>query len=356
MKDRILPLLLDLLSIKSDFQSDKMLIVDFVRKTLKDKGFETSVCGDRSNPCLIASWGSGGIAFSGHLDTVPVGSGWSRSQGEIVGGKVYGRGTTDMKGAAAAMICAAETLKELNVPSTILFTTDEEEKMLGAIELSKHKLVKSAPAIIICEPTDLNVACREKGVFRFKLITKGKAAHSSQCWLGENAIFKMHMLLSRLLDLAETPNGPTSNMTVCFTTIRGGTKDNVVPDRCETEIDIRFPSPSTLAGVERLIRDRLKGLDHEVEVIYGLEPFDSDTNSSVARFLTSYLNSRIVDVPYATEAPRYLPSNRSIFICGPGSPSLAHVADEYVEIRALEKMYSALVELGRKITSRDDYG
>lgn len=356
MKNEILSMLLDLLAIRSDMHADKSIIVNYVKKMLEEIGFAVTIVGDQSYPALVASKGRGGVAFSGHLDTVPIGDGWTRKQGEIDGDRVYGRGTTDMKGAIASMLFAARDLAEEDVPCTLLLTTDEEERMLGALKLSQFEAVRAAHTIIICEPTSLNVACREKGVFRFRLITRGKAAHSSQCWLGENAILKMHTLMIKLSDLAQVPGGPTDKMTMCFTTIRGGTKDNVVPDRCQTEIDVRFPAPLTLKDIEALIKSRLANEDYEIETIYGLEPFESDRDSRIVKMLTTYLKSTIVDVPYATEAPRYQSSNRSIYICGPGAPSLAHVPDEYVELSALVRMHTALVKLGRELSGNTGQG
>ncbi|MDH7509222.1 MAG: M20/M25/M40 family metallo-hydrolase [Methanomassiliicoccales archaeon] len=356
MRNEILSTLLDLLEIRSDMHADKSIIVNYAKKILEEIGFEIAIAGDKSYPALIASRGKGGIALSGHLDTVPIGDGWTRKQGEIDGDRIYGRGTTDMKGAVASMLVAARDLAREDVPCTLLLTTDEEEKMLGALKLSQFEAVRTAHAIIICEPTSLNVACREKGVFRFRLITRGKAAHSSQCWLGENAILKMNNLLIKLSDLAQVPAGPTDKMTMCFTTIQGGTKDNVVPDRCQTEIDVRFPAPLTVKDVEALIRSRLVGEDYEIETIYGLEPFESDRDSKIVKMLTTCLKSAIVDVPYATEAPRYQPANPSIYICGPGVPTLAHVPDEYVELSALIKMHAALVKLGRTVFENKSQG
>ncbi|MBM4237642.1 MAG: M20 family metallopeptidase, partial [Euryarchaeota archaeon] len=291
--------------------------------------------------------GSGGIVFSGHLDTVPIGDGWTRKQGEVEGDRVYGRGTADMKGAVASILHAAADLASENIPCAVLLTTDEEEKMLGALELSTLGLVREARVMVICEPTNLRVACKEKGVFRFRLVTRGRAAHSSQSWLGDNAILRMHALLSRLLDLARTPAGPTDGMTMCYSTIRGGTKNNVVPDRCETEIDARFPAPLTPDEVEGLVRKRLAGEQYELETIYGLEAFQSDPDSWAARELAATSGTKPIDVPYATEAPRYAAANPSIYIFGPGDPALAHVADEHVEISKLTKTREALVRLGR---------
>lgn len=341
--------LLELLRIDSDNRADKSDIVDYTIAKLREIGMTVKVVGgDTDIPALCATSGSRGLVFSGHLDTVPIGDGWKRKQGEIADGRVYGRGTADMKGAIASMIHAAEELVAEEIPCSITLTTDEEERMLGAVELSKTNVLKNAPAIIICEPTGLDIAVKEKGVYRFKLITHGKAAHSSQSWLGENAILKMHSLLGTLTDLAVTPPSPTDDLTLCFATIRGGTKNNVVPDRCEVEIDARFPAPQTPDGIAKLLEERLGTDGYDIEVIYGLNAFRTDPKSWVVSEIARFLGSKVIGVPYATEAPRYATANRSIYICGPGEPTMAHVVDEYVEIKKMDRTRDMLVHLAKK--------
>ena len=242
--------LLELLAIDSDNRADKSAILAYVTERLEGCGMRVDRIGGSDTPAVLATVGGGGVVLSGHLDTVPIGEGWSRRQGEIDGDRVYGRGAADMKGAVAAMLHATAELAENDVPCSVALTTDEEERMLGAREIAKRPEIISSKGIVICEPTGLDIACREKGVFRFRLRTRGKAAHSSQSWLGDNAIMRMHQALSRLTDLAQTPSAPTDGLTMCFATIRGGTKNNVVPDRCETEIDARFPAPDTPDSIE----------------------------------------------------------------------------------------------------------
>lgn len=277
--------------------------------------------------------------FSGHLDTVPVGNGWTRKQGEIFENRVYGRGTVDMKGACAAMIAIAPELVKENVPFSICLTTDEEESMLGARAASELPVAREAKAIIIAEPTSLYPAYREKGVFRFNLTTKGRASHASQPWLGDNAIMKMHQCLARLNDLTISSSERTTGMTACVSTIEGGTKSNVVPDRCRTEIDIRFPLPQTSRDVDSIITNRLMGLDYEMEVDHTLEAFEADPSSPLVTEMASFLGTEPTVVPYATEAPKFAEYNRNVSICGPGDPRLAHTVDEFVEIVELQEAY-----------------
>lgn len=346
MKQKIVDTLKEMLDIDSDNEAEKGPIVDYAKEWLEGAGMDVAVYGEEK-PAMWASGGTGGIIFSGHLDTVPIGKGWTKDQGEIVGDRIYGRGTLDMKGAVSAMFHAASTLNEEGVPFSILLTTDEEEGMHGAAELSKLDVVKQARGIIICEPTDMVPVYREKGVFRFRLRTRGQAAHSSQSWLGENAILKMHDILAKLRDLAETPEGATEDMTMSFTTIEGGIKNNVVPDLCESEIDVRFPPSLKFDEVRAKVLGRIEGDDYEMDAITELEAFEAPASSRLLDELKKYLGKEETSVSYATEAARYGAVNPEICICGPGKAGKAHVADEWVDMDQLVETYQMLIHLAR---------
>jgi len=347
MREEILETLLELLEIKSDTASSKEKIIEYTRKRLCEVGMDVTVIGDAEIPAISATAGEGGLVFSGHLDTVPAGSNWTRAQGEIDGDRIYGRGTADMKGAVAAMFHAAERLCEEEVPFSIFLTTDEEEGMFGAQRLAALPVLRKAKGMIIGEPTGLKVVTREKGVFRFMLRVDGKAAHSSQPWFGDNAIIRMHDMLSKLRDLAEPPLAPTEEMTLCVTTIRGGTKNNVVPEACKAEIDIRFPPSLSLQAVRRQIRDRLAGFEYEMGAIAELDAFTSPVDSPLGRELLRFLGNGTVSVCYATEAPRYARANKNIFICGPGLPETCHIADEWVSIGNLVRTYEMMIHMAK---------
>ncbi len=347
MGDDVVEILLDLLAVDSDSRADKAPIVSYVLEKMRGLGVETSIAGPKDDPAIVSTFGRGGILFSGHLDTVPIGKGWTHGQGEVFQNRIYGRGAADMKGSCAAMLAAAEQLVDQGVPFSIVFTTDEEEKMLGVAEVTKLSVAREARAVVIGEPTGLSPAYREKGVFRFKLATKGKAAHASQPWLGENAIMKMHHCLARLSDLASITEERTTGMTTCISTIEGGVKSNVVPDKCLAEVDIRFPLPQTPEDVNIIIINRLKGLDYEMDVDYTLEAFETDPRSKMVSELSRFLGTGPIVVPYATEAPKFAAVNGNVIICGPGSPKMAHVVDEYVEIKELEMATKMFVHIAK---------
>jgi len=349
LRDDIVRTLLDLLDIESDLNHDPGPVLSYAKHRLQDAGLRVKIIGKKEAPAIIATYREDpSMIFSGHLDTVPMGHGWTRRQGEKEDGRIYGRGTVDMKGACAAMIEAASALVDEDIPIAVAFTSDEEEQMASINSVIREPAVKRAKGIIVGEPTGLCPAYREKGVFRFSLTTKGKAAHSSQPWLGEDAVLKMYYCLSRLLDLAETSRQESTGITMCFSTIRGGIKNNVVADRCTAEIDIRFPLPYTPRDIQEIIVNRLGGESYRIDIDCALEAFEFDALSPLNLELSKFLGAEPIIVPYATEAPRFASVNPKVCICGPGNPELAHAIDEYVEIRELERMYELLIHMGRK--------
>jgi acetylornithine deacetylase/succinyl-diaminopimelate desuccinylase-like protein len=349
VRTRVVDTLQDLLAMDSDLHADMTPILRYSKRRLESAGMQVRQVGPERYPALLATYGKNGMLFSGHLDTVPVGSNWTMFQGEVDGNRVYGRGACDMKGSCAAMVEAAEELVKEEVPFGICLTTDEEEQMDGVAAIVKEDVVRKAKGVLIMEPTGLSLAYREKGVFRFRLTTRGRAAHASQPWLGSDAILKMHYCLDRLLDLAEISSQQSTGMTMCFSTIQGGEKNNVVPDHCTVEVDVRFPSTQTAKDIEDIVVNRLRGEVYEMDVEYTLPAFESDPRSEISRVLSDFLGTDPIVVPYATEAPRFAAVNPHVYICGPGDPHLAHTANEFVEVQELEEAHDMIVHLAKYV-------
>ena len=341
--------LIDLLLIRSDHNDDKKEMVDYVTGWLKNLGAEVDVVGDRESPAIIAYNGVNGLALSGHLDTVPLGSNWTMEQGEVESGRVYGRGAADMKGACAGMLHAAKALMDQDIDFYVLFTTDEEVRMNGARSLLRTHAVKNASAIVIGEPTDLRVAYREKGVSTFELYTKGRTAHASMPWLGDNAIIRMGKLLGKVDEYSQEVRAEGRDVTVGATVVQGGDKSNVIPDRCRVELDVRFPFPLQAKDVEAGLRRKLEGYDYELRVPYEQPAFETSPDTPLVRSALNYLGTEAIVVPYATEAAVYSAEVKDIVICGPGRPEMAHAPDEYVERDKLERSISLYVELAKQV-------
>jgi len=187
---------------------------------------------------------------------------------------------------------------------------------------------------------------REKGVFRFRLTTNGRAAHAAQPWLGDDAIMAMHECVSRLAPLAQASS--LDGMTLVVPTVRGGDKNNVVASSCTAEVDVRFPAPLTPDDVHAMMLERLSGINVRLEPESVLEAFSSDPSSALMAELSSFLSEKPSDVPFATEAPKFAAYNRTVIICGPGEPGQAHVLDEHVPVADLERAYDMVMHLARK--------
>ncbi len=341
--------LIELLNMRSDTNEGKKALFELVRSRLEELGLRVVVGGVHESPAMLASNGSGGVAFAAHLDTVPAGDDWTREDGEVEAGRVYGLGAADMKGGMAAMMAAARVLKEEDVPFSLLITTDEEEMMTGAEFLAKRPEVRRASGILVGEPTDLRVAWKEKGISRLTLTAHGVAAHASMPWNGDNAIMRMASLLDRLDPMLKVPEGPTDDLTLVVSTIRGGTRNNIVPDRCEAQLNARFPYPLTAKEVRERIMRTLEGESYDIIMQYELPAFETSPDTALIRELLDAGADGIFAVPYATEAAVYSTVNPLVAVCGPGSPNMAHSKDEYVERWQLERAFRLYCEMGRRL-------
>lgn len=326
-----------------------MLLFEQVRSKLEEMDLRVVAGGVPQSPAMVASFGEGGIAFSAHLDTVPAGDEWTREDGEVEAGRIYGLGAADMKGGLAAMLAAAHTLKEEEVPFSLLITTDEEELMTGAEFLAKRPEVRKASGVIVGEPTDLRVAWKEKGISRLTLTAHGVAAHASMPWKGDNAIMRMAQLLERLTPMLKVPDGPTDDLTLVVSTIKGGTRNNIVPEKCTAQLNARFPYPLTAREVRERIMHTLDGEAYDIVMQYELPAFETSPDTVLIKELLDAGAGELFAVPYATEAAVYSIVNPLVSVCGPGSPHMAHAKDEYVERYQLESAYRIYCELGRRL-------
>ncbi|MGD2248230.1 MAG: M20/M25/M40 family metallo-hydrolase [Candidatus Methanofastidiosia archaeon] len=326
----VIDLLKELIQIES--HTEKQLITQYVTEILKDLGAVTTEYGQKESPAILAEFGTGGPVFSGHLDTVVMGE-FDYAQGEIVDGKMYGRGSSDMKSGCAAMIAAAETLKD-DANFCLAFTTDEEITMKGAEELAKTTQLQTAPMVVIGEPTGLKVGTGEKGVLWLTGETKGKPSHGSMPWIGENAILKMVNHLHNVV-----PYTDKEGMTINIGLIKGGNQINVTADTCTVQFDVRYPPTMTKEDVIK----KLKDITHlPLDIKYELPPITIDVKTPEINRLTE-LAPGVCTCYFATEAIKFSPPAPTI-ILGPGEQELAHQNNEYVEIWQVKKAQDIYTE------------
>ncbi len=331
-------LLMALLQIRSEPTDPMEEVTGFAADALRGAGMQAKVV-DGAFPAVVATRGEGGVLFSGHLDTVPRGGGWSKGQGEREGERIYGRGASDMKGPCAAVMAAAAPLARDDVPFSVIFTTDEETTMNGARGVADVPAVRDAAFILVCEPTDFRIVHAEKGVYHVRVTATGTAAHGSLPHLGRSAIWGMHELLERLKDLREPAGEFQDALTLNVGTISGGTKVNVVPAACTAELDFRFPASHSLDDVRALLHGRLGACDvpYELEEVQKLRAVASDPDSEGVRRLRELTGAPLATVPYGTEMAIYHPVNPRAAIFGPGKEETFHAADEYIDVADLQR-------------------
>ena len=334
------------------------------------------VSSDGEKASLYATIGpadEGGVALSGHTDVVPVeGQQWTSDPFTLRAddGKLYARGSADMKGFLAAALAAVPDYKtrRLNKPIHLAFSYDEEVGCIGVRPMIAE-LGKDLPKprmVIVGEPTSMRVVDAHKGPVRWQVDVKGRAAHSSMAHLGVNAVTYATRLISelerieeelkqRVLDVRFEP--PYSTLQV--TTIEGGTATNIVPVACTFVFDIR-----ALPGLEpdeietRLRRYAEKRClpemhaiapeaDIHIERVNAVPPFGAErTSEVVALALKLTGQNETYGVSYGTEAGLFQEAGAPAVVCGPGSIAQAHTADEWIDESQIAQCMLFLDRLG----------
>lgn len=319
---------------------------------LDGAGFKTEIIItglDRS--CLVASLAGrdDAIALTGHLDTVPLGAeNWSADPfaGEIRDGKLYGRGTTDMKGGVAALVVAAINAKAAGSKRAVslIFTSGEETGCEGARYLAESGRLGKASSLLVAEPTSNKVCIGHKGAFWIRLRYSGRTAHGSMPELGDNAVLKAAAALPALrdLDLGGDAHAYLGRPSLNIGSFHGGANVNSVPDRAVVEIDMR-----TLPGQRHdLILQKIRNVSNaaEIEILNDLPGVWTEPNAAfVARVndaaIRAGVSSEPTAAPYFTDASILTAAlgNPETVILGPGEMAMAHKTDEYCEVAKLHQ-------------------
>jgi len=341
-------------------------VAKFIKDFLDDLKFSTEIVEFEKNRVnLVASIGTGkGLMLNGHMDTVPIGDlkNWKYDpfEGKISNGKIYGRGTSDMKGGIAAILAAAKRLPNEKFKGKLLltFVADEEVAMRGSSYLIKNRkeIFKDVKYGIMGECTNLNARIAQKGIADIKVKFRGKAAHGSKPELGDNAIYKASDFIQEIRklieDLKKKKNPMLGSGTINVGTINGGTKVNVVPDVCNIEIDRRIipgETPKIAVDQIRKILKRLK-LKADIEVLNKRLPMQLNKNLELIRILQDITKTKFLGESGYTEAELfYRDAGIPCFSFGPGISELAHVANEYIPIKNLKKATKVYEELIKRV-------
>jgi acetylornithine deacetylase len=334
--------------------------------------------GQKAN--VLATFGpdrDGGIVLSGHTDVVPVADQpWSSDPFELTQaeGKLFGRGTCDMKGFIAACLALAPRFAEAarKRPLHLAFTYDEEVGCLGGQALVDHlRDTGLRPAMaIIGEPTEMRVIEGHKGCFEYTTRFTGLEGHGSSPDLGVNAVDYAVRYVTRLLELSDrlrdrAPQGSAFDppwSTINTGALHGGIAHNVIPGTAEVEWEMRPVQASDAAFVKADLADyvadtllpAMRRVDPRARIetetiaeVEGLDPMDDNAARDLCMELTGANGCGLV--PFGTEAGLFQTLGCSAVVCGPGSIAQAHKPDEYVAVDQLAACLAMLTRLTRKL-------
>jgi len=336
----------------------------FLKRLLSRMGFKIkTVLSPKGRWNIVAErrWGKGGrtLIFNGHLDVVPAGdpSQWKYPpfEGKLSKGKIYGRGASDMKSGIVSFIHAVSAIERSKIPllqgAVILhLVSDEESHGHHGTEFLTQTVGIQGDAALIGEPTDLQPVIVQKGALWVRISTFGKSAHGSRPHLGVNAIGKMTKLMERLNSFLLRKEHPLlGKATLSIGTIQGGTKINIVPDRCEIEVDRRIlpgEEKEVVLGEMKAILDSLRSKDplfqYRIEEIDFAEPSQVDPEEEIVRIGVQAIEEVMGKKPALrafsgfTDSRFYLNQYHiPTLIFGPGGVDQSHTTDESVEVEAL---------------------
>ncbi|MGQ7247902.1 acetylornithine deacetylase [Halomonas sp. V046] len=368
-------------------RESNLALIAFVEDWLDRHGVEhwriESDDGARAN--LLARIGpnvEGGVVLSGHTDVVPVvGQPWSTDpftltpgQGDQQG-RLFGRGTCDMKGFIACALAEVPRWAELEleVPIWLALSYDEEIGCVGAPRMIE-RLMADHPrpsAVIVGEPTLMQAVVAHKGASNFRTTVTGREAHSSQVYQGVSAIHVGARLVTRIEDvMAELKEEgrvdeafSVIHSSLHVGKIEGGTAINIMARRCTFEWEIRHlptdDAKELLARVDATAREleaRMQATAPEAsivtEALNTTVPALADRDNSEALSLCRELLGDSPDgaaVAYATEAGQFQLAGLPTVICGPGSISQAHQPDEYIDTDQLDAGSAFMAALGQRL-------
>ncbi len=366
---RALRLIQTLVQMNTVSHHSNLALIHFVRDELKNFGVASRITinAERTKANLFATLGEGktaGIILSGHTDTVPWdGQDWTLEplSATVRDGKLYGRGSCDMKGFIGMALAHAGDFLNSAAPFAVhlALSYDEEVGCMGVRELiADMKDAGIAPlACIVGEPTSMVPATAHKGVYRYRCCVRGKEAHSSLTPQSVNAIEMAARVVCKLRDMAEgfEANEPRyEGFDVPFSTasvgqFHGGIADNVVPRDAEFRYEFRnLPNADAIS----MQKEVLAFAAREQPAMQKIAPeagFNFETICEVPAFLGSAHDAvtrlaqrlagedRTTLVAFGTEAGLFKSAGIPTVVCGPGSITQAHQPDEFVSLDQLAR-------------------
>jgi acetylornithine deacetylase len=371
-------LLARLVAFDTTSHRSNVALIGFVEDYLSQQGIASELVptADGAKASLFATIGPAdvpGIALSGHTDVVPVdGQVWDTDPFTLAerDGRLYGRGTADMKGFLACVLAVVPEFKRRNlaVPIHIAFSYDEEIGCVGVRPMLAElggRLTKPRMAII-GEPTRMMVVDTHKGPVRWQVDITGRAAHSSMAPLGVNAITiagrilgELERMEKELASALPSPRFDPPYATLQVTLIDGGTATNIVPVSCALSFDLRSLPQSDIGAVEKRIvsfaeRECLPEMRRvapeaaiSIRRANYVPPFAASPGSDVVALALRLTDQNETHaVSYGTEAGLFQDAGVPSVVCGPGDIAQAHAANEWIELTELDRCLAFLGRLG----------
>ncbi|AUQ75188.1 acetylornithine deacetylase ArgE [Phaeobacter piscinae] len=375
-------ILSDLIAFPTVSADSNLEMIAYLANRLEDCGARVDVMFDASGQKanLFATLGpetDGGIVLSGHSDVVPVtDQDWTSDPFAMVerDGRLYGRGTCDMKGfIAATLAMAPEFAAQISRrPLHFAFTYDEEVGCIGAghlVQALRERELKPRLALI-GEPTSMRVVEGHKGCHEYSTRFQGLEGHGSDPGRGVNAVEYAARYVSRLLDLRgdlqqRTP--PDSRFDPPWTTLNigalnGGSAHNVIAAKAQVDWEMRPVQPSDADHVKdtmaRYCRDTLlpamqaiyPEASIETEVVGEVAGLTPTSQNAARELMAELLGSNAAElVPFGTEAGLFQALGLDVVVCGPGSIAQAHKADEYLSLDQLSQCLTVLNRLAGRL-------
>ncbi|OGB04859.1 MAG: acetylornithine deacetylase (ArgE) [Burkholderiales bacterium RIFCSPHIGHO2_12_FULL_61_11] len=344
-------------------------LIQFVQDELKKLGVASRITrnADKTKANLFATLGEGkpaGIILSGHTDTVPWdGQDWTLEplSATVRDGKLYGRGSCDMKGFIGMALAHAGDFLNSAAPFAVhlALSYDEEVGCMGVKGLiADLKDAGIAPlACIVGEPTGMLPATAHKGVYRYKCCVRGREAHSSLTPQSVNAIEMAARLICKLRDMAEgfeASEPRYEGFDVPFSTasvgqFHGGIADNVVPRDAEFRYEFRNLPTADVSSMQKEVLAFAERVQPAMKKIAPESGFSFETLCEVPAFLGSANDAvtrlaqrlaaadRTTLVAFGTEAGLFKNAGIPSVVCGPGSIEQAHQPDEFVSLEQLAR-------------------
>lgn len=344
--------------------------VEYIAGLLSAAGFETryhALAEDRPNlvarlPATAA--GKPPFVLSGHVDTVPLGGArWSVDPfaGEVRDGRLYGRGSSDMKSGVAACIHAALRLAgraERRADIVLVISAGEETGCEGVLSLAQApEILGECGCLVVAEPTDNRPMVGHKGALWMELVFSGVTAHGSMPERGDNAIYKACAAIDALrrFDFGVPEHAIMGAPTLNVGTLRAGMNVNSVPDAARVGVDIRTVVGQTNAGVRAALAERL-GPEVTIETLTDMDHVYTDPEHPWMRRAFA-VSERVLGEPasvktasYFTDASVLKPAygDPPTLVMGPGAMAMAHQTDEYCEVERIDACTEVFTALGEE--------